>query len=166
MRGAARLEVVGQGGDQLTQQTVSDAPTVAVLEHVDPGVARRDDKRRVRHDAVEALADDGREHVALAQLNAADVAQLEGQRGQLESAGAEVGRDDVGGGAARVQGLHAASRAEVEHTLGGARRNEAGERERGAAHPQHVVRAERAAAHHLAVVGDDPPVHDARVIDC
>ena len=82
-----------------------------------PGSRGRDDERRIRHDAVEALPRHRLEQAAEPELDAVDAVELGVEPGELEGALRDVGRDDPRGPAPGVQGLDAASGSEVEHRV-------------------------------------------------
>lgn len=60
-----------------------------------------------------------------------------------------------------MQGLDAAAGPEVEHTVGGCAHDGARQRHRGAADAEDVVVAQRSAAHHRVLIGDDEEVVSA-----
>ena len=117
---------------------------------------RGDHERRVGHDQVEALAFDRFEQAALPDGHVGDVVQFHGQRRAGPGPRVEVGRDDASGVFGCVQGLHAATGAEVERAGDLTADRRAGECLCRRAHPEHVIVRQRRAVPSGEVVGDQP----------
>lgn len=133
LRESALAQAIARLLNERPAQIVPAHPAVAVGQ---PG-ARRDHERRVGHDEfVRLVVPDRLEERALAEVGGRGSGQREGERGDVQGAGVEVGGRHARGVPGRVQRLDAGPGAEVER--GGDRRPYGDARERGgrAAHPQ------------------------------
>lgn len=160
---------VHPGGKQLPDPTLGEITRQLPNDHRarpiarEAGVAvgvvhpsRPDDERRVADDLVEPPPGDGREPLALAQLDV-DLVEPERGPGQGERAGGEVSGGDrlrVGAG---VEGLDATAGAEVEQAPDRPPRGRPGEVDGGMADTQHVIGGHGPTTQVGIEVGDDPP---------
>lgn len=143
---------------QRPAQVVAAHAAVAVRE----AGAGRDDERRVGDDQVVRLGADRLEEGTLAQIGRGGTGQGEGQPGEDEGSGVEVGGRDPGGVLRGVQRLDAGARTDVER--GGDRRTD-GDPGECAGRPTDteddplLVRTDATGtADRAAQIGDDEPV--------
>lgn len=165
LRDAAGCEVLADAREHRRDEGIALHAAIAVFVRGYVVAARRDDKRRVRHDAIKRFASHRLKQAAGAHINVGDAVEECVESGEGEGVLGDIGGDNALGMPTRAQGLNAASGAEVEDAACGGRNLQCGERERCAADTHDVVIGERAAERRLVKVARDPPFPGPGFID-